>query len=68
VAENLPITVGGGAREAGDSSGSRAEIIGLELDVLGKPVNLHIAVGLVRGKSAAYRANLACGDDGRAIC
>jgi len=45
VAENLPITVEGGARGAGDSSGSDTKIIGLELDILGKEVNLRIAVG-----------------------
>ena len=45
MAENLPITVGSGSSGAGDSSGSRAEIIGLELDILGKEINLRITVG-----------------------
>ncbi len=45
MAENLPITVGGEPSGAGDSYGSCAEIIGLELDILGKPVNLRIGVG-----------------------
>jgi len=45
VAENLPITVGGGPKGAGNSSGRYTEIIGLELDILGKPVNLRFGIG-----------------------
>jgi Fe-S-cluster containining protein len=45
VAENLPITVGGEPSGAGDSHDKCAEIIGLELDILDKPVKLHIGVG-----------------------
>ena len=44
MAENIPITVGGGPRGAGDSSGSDTKIIDLELDILGKEVNLRIGV------------------------
>ena len=45
MAENLPITVGGEPNGAGDSYGSETEIIGLELDILGKEINFRIAVG-----------------------
>ena len=45
MAENLPITVGGEPNGAGDNRDKCAEIICLELDILGKPVNLRIAVG-----------------------
>jgi Fe-S-cluster containining protein len=44
VADNLPITVGDGSKGAVDSCDICAEVIGLELHILGKPVNLHFFV------------------------
>ena len=45
MAENPPTTVGPGAMGTGDTYNSDTEVIGLELDILGKEVNFPIDVG-----------------------
>jgi len=45
MAENPLITVGPGAMGTGDTYNCATEVIGLELDILGKEVNFHIGVG-----------------------
>jgi len=45
VAENPPTTVGGELMRTGDTYNCATEVIGLELDILGKEVNFSIGVG-----------------------
>lgn len=52
MADDLPIAILEGADPSINRSRSGAEIIGLELDILGEPLNLRIAVGKQRAKLA----------------